>query len=162
MFFNDIYGGWKEMQEDKYCKIFDILGNEFLCNVMGKRSLDIGCGPGFFSEFAKLRGAKARIYGIDILTGGCMTADGDMLPFKKEAFDFVICVDTMHLLKGDDFRRVLKKRGFALLATFFNDLNFYERRKMLLDKLRGFEILTEFEIRGRESEYVVLARKRYC
>jgi len=160
MFFNDIYGGWESVQTEKYSGIFDILGNDFLSGILGKKCLDIGCGNGLFESFAKSR-VKAKICGVDVSEGGHVIGDGDMLPFRNESFDSVVSIDTMHLLKVDDFRRVLKKRGFALLTTFFNDSNFHERRKMLFDKLRGFEILAEFEMRGRENEHVVLARKRY-
>ncbi len=161
MFFNDVYGSWEEKQLEKYSGIFDVLGNDFLSGVIGKKCLDIGCGSGLFESFAKPR-VKAKIYGIDLSEGGCVIGDGDTLPFKSEAFDSVVSIDTMHLLNGDDFRRVLKKRGFVIFATFFNDSNFQQRRSMILGKLRGFEILTEFELRGKENEYVALARKRYC
>lgn len=161
MFFSKIYGGWEGVQREKYESIFGIIGNEFLSTLFMKRTLDIGCGNGFLKKFIEERGIDSRIHGIDVEPGGDAIADGDCLPFRNECFDFVVIIDTMHLLAGDDFRRVLKKRGFALLATFFNDDNLQERRSMLHRKLRGFEIMAEFEARGQENEYVILARKRY-
>ncbi|MBI2579526.1 MAG: methyltransferase domain-containing protein [Candidatus Aenigmarchaeota archaeon] len=135
MFFPEIYGGWEGVQREKYESIFGAIGGEFLSRLFRRKTLDIGCGRGFLKKFLEERGIEANMYGADIEPGGDVMADGDCLPFKNEAFDFVVSIDTMHLLAGDDFRRVLKKRGFALLGVFFNNDNFQERRGMLRHKL---------------------------
>jgi ubiquinone/menaquinone biosynthesis C-methylase UbiE len=86
-------------------------------------------------------------------------ADGSALPFPDNSFDAVICLDTIHLIKSNDFKRVLKPAGFALLSIFFNKQNLEERKAMLKSKLSDFKILKELIIEEKESEYVVLARK---
>ena len=87
-------------------------------------------------------------------------ADGSNLPFKINCFDSIISIDAMHLVHGSDFQRVLKPGGFALMSIFFNEQNYEERKGMLLQKLGGMEIAGEFEIQGKEKEYVVVAVKR--
>ncbi len=164
MFFPDIYGSWEEKQREKYEGIFRVLGDGFLSKLFRSRSLDIGYGAGFMKKFLESRGTAADLYGIDTRPASAekfVIGDGAQLPFRDESFDFVVSIDTMHLIGSDDFRRVLRKRGHTLLGLFFNDDNRQERVKLLHDKLRGFEILMEFEVRGQENEYVVLARKRY-
>jgi SAM-dependent methyltransferase len=163
MFFSSIYNGWEGIQREKYENIFGVLGNDFLSKMLMKRTLDIGCGS-FLRKFLDERGIKPNLYGVDIELQRAerfVLADGNELPFKRERFDFIISIDSMHLIAGDDFRRVLKKRGFVLFSIFFNSENFYQRRGMLLSKLRGFELLAEFELHGKENDLVVLARKRY-
>ena len=165
MFFPDIYGSWEEKQKEKYDGIFRVLGDDFLSGLFRARTLDIGYGTGFLEKFLESRNIQAKLYGIDTRPAPAerfVLGDGAQMPFRDGSFGFVVSIDTMHLVKGDDFRRVLENRGHALLGLFFNDGNKQERMKMLHDKLRGFEILTEFELRGAENEYVILARKRYA
>ncbi|MDI6721824.1 MAG: class I SAM-dependent methyltransferase [Candidatus Aenigmarchaeota archaeon] len=166
MFFSSVYGGWEHVQREKYEGIFDVIGNELLARLFRKRTLDIGCGPCFLQKFLETMGIKSDLYSIDIektKPHGCafVLADGNNLPFRNEGFFFITCIDTLHLLKTDDFRRVLRKRGFVLLSLFFNNDNFHERKNMLRQRVRGFDIITEFELQGQENEYVILAQKRY-
>lgn len=144
MFFSRVYESWHKMQKRKYSILKKL-------NLSG-RILDIGCGP-FFKN--------SGIIGLDI-DKNCrptVIADGNELPFRENSFDTVISIDAIHLIKSKDFRRVLKPDGFALLSIFFNRQNYNEKRSMLRKKLNGFEIIDEFTIDDKESEYFVLARK---
>lgn len=165
MFFPDIYGSWEEKQKEKYEGIFRVLGDDFLSKLFKAKTLDIGYGVGFLKKFLESRSIPAKLYGVDTRPAPAemfVLGDGGQMPFRDESFGFVVSIDTMHLIGSDDFRRVLENRGHALLGLFFNDDNRQERMKILHDKLRGFEIIAEFELRGMENEYVVLGRKRYC
>ncbi|MCX6819114.1 MAG: class I SAM-dependent methyltransferase, partial [Candidatus Aenigmarchaeota archaeon] len=122
MFFDKIYRSWKAIQLKKYEKILQILPE-----LKNKKILDIGIGPGYFEEFLKNKGISADIIGIDLSKekslGKKVIADGNVLPFADNCFDAVICLDTIHLIKNDDFARVLKPSGLALLSIFLNKQN---------------------------------------
>lgn len=153
MFSSQVYSSWKEVQEEKYSAILA------LPDIFAGRILDIGSGSGYLEKFLAEKGIKADIVCIDIEKAAGVRADGAALPFKEDSFDTIISIDAMHLIKGGDFVRVLKNGGFALLALFFNDGNYEERVNLLRGKLHGLEIIAEFELRGRENEYVIVARK---
>ena len=154
MFSTKIYSSWRETQRNKYTKIFDRVGTDFFSGLV----LDIGAGLGYLQQFLKEKGFEADIITLDIEEPAQIIADGGKLPFRDNSFDAVISIDAMHLIKGSDFKRVLKNGGLALLALFFN-INYVERKNLLKEKLMGFEILAEFELHGRENEYIMLARK---
>jgi len=158
MFFDKIYRSWKAIQFKKYEKIIKILPS-----LKNKKILDIGIGPGYFEAFLKSKGITADIIGIDPSKEKLMEkkiiADGSALPFTNNSFDAVICLDTIHLIKNDDFKRILKPSGLALFSIFFNKQNLEERKTMIKSKLKKFTILKELIINEKESEYVVLARK---
>ena len=158
MFFDKVYGSWKDIQIKKYEKIL-----EMMPDLSGKRILDIGIGSGYFEDFLKGKDINADIIGVDITKpkgDSVLMASGDALPFNKNSFDMIVCFDTVHLIKNDDFKRVLKSGGLTLLSTFFNKQNFEERRLMLRNRLRNFRILKELVIEEKENEYVVLAMKK--
>ncbi len=160
MFTSKIYDSWKDIQKRKYEEIFNRVDLELLSG----KILDIGFGSGFFQEFLKEKGIKSDMIRIDVDRKakhgrGTLLADGNKLPFKSEKFDSVISIDSMHFIKTNDFKRVLKKKGFALLSLFFNDQNHEDVRNSLMEKLNGFKIIKEFDIFEKENEYVVVARK---
>ena len=159
MFFDKIYGSWKEIQFSKYEKMLEILPG-----LRGKQILDIGIGTGYFESFLQKKGIKANIVGIDtgkeIIPGKNARADGNELPFIDESFDMIICLDTMHLINSSDFRRVLKPNGIVLFSIFFNKQNLEEKRATLRSRLAGFKILKELELEDKENEYFVLAKKK--
>jgi SAM-dependent methyltransferase len=164
MFFQKIYGSWKQIQIRKYEYIVKIIGKEFFHGLI----LDIGIGPCYFEEFIKNK-INANIVGIDTdkitliknkTKISKIAANGNFLPFKKNTFDTIISFDTIHLIKNNDFRNVLKNNGYVLFSIFFNEENKMERRKLLKEKLNGFKIIKKFEILGKENEYVMVARNQ--
>lgn len=158
MYFSQVYESWEGLQNQKYEGIFSVIGLDFLS---GKLVLDVGSGKGYLEKFLADKNVNAKIVCLDIdkNTKPDVFGDGNNLPFRNECFDIVISIDTMHLLHSNDFSRVLKDNGLALLATFFNDSNYEERKHMLKEKLSSFQIIHEFEIRGRENEYVIIGRR---
>lgn len=162
MFFSEIYQSWKRIQREKYEGLWNILGKDFFAAFEKKRVLDLGCGSGYFESFLRSKGVDAGIIGADVEftknVSPFVIADGDSLPFRDGSFDIVVCVDTVHLLGGSDFRRVLKENGILLMSAFFNNVNYGERAEMLKQRLNGFEILLEFEVGEREKDYVIIAK----
>jgi len=152
MFSSRVYESWREIQQEKYRAILQF-------PIFSGRIIDIGGGKRYLEKFLLDDGVKADIICADIEEPADVLGDGGRLPFRDEIFDTVISIDSMHLIEGRDFERVLKKGGFALLALFFNDENYGQRKNLLKEKLQGFEILTEFEQRGKQNEYVILGKK---
>ncbi len=151
MFSSYIYESWRETQYEKYAFLLERLPGFFNGNI-----LDIGCGDNFLKQYLQARNIDTEIIGVDI-NGGDITADAGNLPFPDECFEKIICVDALHLFNADI--RVLKKGGLMLASIFFNDGNYEEKRRMLLDKLSNMKIMKEFIFDGREKELFVLARK---
>lgn len=167
MFSPKIYGSWKDVQREKYESILNILGREFIRSMFaGRRVLDMGIGFGYFEEFLRESRIGSTIVGIDRdceaakrCRAPLVVGNANRLPFRSGAFDIILSIDTFHSVKSADFSRVLRKKGLALITMFFNDYNYDKVQQDIKDKLWGFEIICAFEIRGKENEYVVLARK---
>jgi SAM-dependent methyltransferase len=89
----------------------------------GTRVLDAGCGEGLLvEEFAE----RLRIEGVDLHYGSARVHRGSLtaLPFKKEAFNRVLCLDALEHLPFDaqaaaidELFRVLAKDGEALVSV---------------------------------------------
>lgn len=165
MFTPKIYESWRQKQFEKYAKLLEKLGKEKLQEILSGKVLDIGIGNAYFEEFLKAQKIKAEIVGIDNNEEMIQDADnvilgsGDAIPFPDEYFDCIICLDTIHLLKKEDFKRVLKKDGYAIISIFFNRQNLSERRKLLNEKVKGLKIIEEFIVKGEESEIFMICKK---
>ena len=162
-FSSGIYGSWQRLQKEKFVQIKKHLGplsDEIFGN---KIILDVGCGFGYLEdEF------KEKFIGVDkditmlknsVAIFPKVLANAKDLPFLDGSFDVVISIDTMHTVEGLDFQRILKEGGICLLSIFFNDENYSQRRGMLMEKVSGMKVLHEFELLGREKEYVIIAKK---
>jgi len=163
MFFPRIYKSWKQTQMKKYENVVERLDKNFFSGTI----LDIGCGPLYFEEFMKNKNIRAKIVAMDIdkdtvvknkTNFSVIVASGDNLPFKT-VFDKIISFDTMHLVNENDFKNVLKDGGYVLFSIFFNEESREEKINLLKKKLHGFKTVKEFEILGKENEYVLVARK---
>ena len=150
MFSAQVYESWRATQYEKYAFLLDQLPGFFEGAI-----LDIGCGNNFLKQYLKTKDIRANIIGIDIEYGD-LIADGSSLPFPSETFDKIICIDALHLFKPD--LHALKKGGVILASIFFNDGNYEEKRKILMDKLPGLKITNEFIFAGKEKELFVVAR----
>lgn len=167
MFFPEIYESWKDVQRQKYEGMLNILGKEFVKSLFaGRRVLDMGAGFGYFEDFLHESRIKTNIIGVDRdmrAAGRCrvplVVGNANRLPFKSGVFDIILSIDSFHSIKSSDFSRVLRKKGLALITMFFNEYNYEKICEEVKEKLLGFEIICAFEMRGKENEYVVLARK---
>lgn len=167
MYTPKIYESWKNIQRQKYESIINILGKEFVRNLLsGRRVLDLGIGFGYFEDFLEESMIKSSIIGLDRdeeAARKCrvplVIGNANRLPFRSGTFDVLLSIDSFHSVKSGDFVRVLKRKGLALITMFFNDHSYEKVRGELKEKLVGFDIVCAFELHGRENEYVVLARK---
>ncbi|MBI4014870.1 MAG: class I SAM-dependent methyltransferase [Candidatus Aenigmarchaeota archaeon] len=169
MFMPQVYGSWQEIQWEKYEQIMKTLGRNFFAAMVAKRTLDIGSGSSYFERFLVSNEIDVKnVVSLDIREDymkrvereNLVVGDGNALPFKDERFDVVLSIDTMHLVKGDDYRRVLKPGGLVFFAVFFTEGVYEERKSLLKNMLAGTDILFEFEVHGQEKEYVIVARKK--
>ncbi len=154
-----IYEEWLgKVQEEKIIKIIEEV------KPSGK-ILDVGCGTGVLERFVNavavdinleyLKGVKSDIKII---------ASGDALPFKSEAFDFVFCIDVVHLLKNlQDLVRVLRKHGKLVVSIFCNEQNLEERKEWLRKRISEFEemkIEKSFVVKTEiEWDFVIIAKR---
>ena len=138
----------KEVQFEKYKDMKEILP-EFK-----GRILDIGIGPGWFEEFFRI-----ETIGVDIdkNSKARVIAHGDFLPFRDGIFDFVICLDTVHLLEGNDVKRVLKNDGILVVSHFIREGEDVEKK--LLNMFREFKLLEKKIIGNREKDFVFVMQK---
>ena len=169
VFSDKIYGSWREIQREKYEKLWHelmLLG----LNIKNGLALDVGIGRGYFEEFLidKNDKNKIKIIGVDksrdmlekcsALLNRLVQADGDNLPFMDEVFDCVVCFDTVHLLKSvDEMKRVLKCSGFLLISE-----PYLEQRRDMINNIisaSGLSLIKEFVLEGREKELVVVCKK---
>ncbi|MBI4019366.1 MAG: class I SAM-dependent methyltransferase [Candidatus Aenigmarchaeota archaeon] len=168
MFTPQVYDSWQDVQWEKYDEFLRIMGRDFFSSILEKRVLDIGSGSGYLERFLVSKEFDVKnVVSLDIRKDfmkkvdkeTLVIGDAKFLPFKNGRFDAVVSVDTMHLVKDTDFARVLKPGGLALLSVFFSHGVYEERRNLLRSLLTDFQIIFEFEIHGKEKEYVILARK---
>ena len=168
MFSPQVYDSWQDVQWEKYDEFLRILGKDFFASMLEKRVLDVGSGSGYLERFLVSKEFDVRnVVSLDVRRDfmkkvekeTLVIGDGKSLPFKNGRFDAVVSVDAMHLIKDADFARVLRPGGLALLSVFFNHGVYEERRNILKGLLEGFQIIFEFELHGKEKEYVILARK---
>ncbi len=167
MFTNKIYGNWMaETQKEKLERILEEVGAD---NIEGKKVLDVGSGPGFLSDILRKSLKSGSVVSSDIdrenlkkISGLKVLASGDFLPFRK-AFDFVFCVDTIHLLDkkkiGAEFAKVLKDNGMLVVSAFCNKYTSDRKMKELESVIDGFRIEKQFFAKtDSEWDAAVVAR----
>ncbi|RLF60918.1 MAG: hypothetical protein DRN16_04235 [Thermoplasmata archaeon] len=149
MFTSEIYPKWmKEKQMEKYEDM-----KKFLPNLNGL-VLDVGCGEKWLNEFLDEK-YGIKYIGVDILYNPDIFSSGDELPFKSYVFDFIFCIDTIHLLKnGGEMKRVLKPGGYIIIS---------EPKSMWKDKFlntfKDLKILKKCII-GKEEKDILLILKK--
>jgi SAM-dependent methyltransferase len=97
--------------------------------LVGKQLLDLGCGPGYYLEALRSRGAVA--FGVEYSETELLDratkptevllGDGTMLPFASESFDGVVCSNMLEHtptpeLILHDIARVLRPGGWAYVS----------------------------------------------
>ncbi|MEM7826820.1 MAG: methyltransferase domain-containing protein [Candidatus Aenigmatarchaeota archaeon] len=160
-YFSEIYNSWKNIQEQKYKVILDLLKKE---NVKLSEGLvlDIGCGPFYFESFLEKNGIDtSNFFYLDIEARNpskhFVLGDANAIPFKPRTFFVVFCIDVIHLINNpNELYEITKENGLILASLFFNKENMEERTAEILDKLNRFKILREVLLTGRESEIIIL------
>jgi SAM-dependent methyltransferase len=111
--------------------------------------LDVGAGPGFLEELIPAIATDVDIGNLRKAKGTKVLCSGDALPFRGKAFDWVFCVDTVHLLKGiKDLERV----GKSVVLTAFCNANNYQEKTDWLKGLTKLRISNEILIKA-ENEW---------
>jgi ubiquinone/menaquinone biosynthesis C-methylase UbiE len=114
-------------------------------------------------------------------------ARAEKLPFKKESFDYVLSIATLHHLKRDEqelavkeMRRVLKPKGIALITVWNKGIrSLFVKEKYMTWTVKGkaywryYYLFTPFELKrllkkrgfgiimcGRGKNIIVVARKK--
>jgi SAM-dependent methyltransferase len=153
-FSTDIYESWREKQLEKYSDLFprlkDYLKGEYSV-------LDVGIGKAWFEEFLEGKKVKFKeVIGIDMdermtlpqKKGITYFITDDFLTTKK--FDFVVCFDTLHLLK--DSRRILDYSKNLVLVSL--PMAFKEK----LGAFKSLNVIEQGEIGKQEKDYFVLIK----
>ncbi len=141
------------MKDNQLAKYKEMKG--FLPVIEGK-VLDIGIGPGWFEDFFNI---KSMGIDLDKDSRANVIASGDFIPFGDNSFDFVVCLDTIHLLTGKDVSRVLKDKGFFLVSHFVNMGNEKEVEKRLLNMFNEFKLLKREIVGDKEKDLIMLLKK---
>ncbi len=164
MYFNKIYSAWRSIQREKYEAIYKMIKKH---GIKVGLALDVGCGPFYLQEFFEEKGYFADFICIDIdkelstLRYKFLFADGNKLPFKREIFDTVFIIDSIHFIEDfADIYGVLKLNGHLFAATFVNDHNIISKKEEMERKLRKFEIIDNIVNNGKEKELIFLVKKK--
>lgn len=149
----DVYESWREKQLEKYRDLLPVLKR----HLAGGSLLDIGIGKAWFEEFLASEGMQfSEIVGVDAnermtlprRQGITYFITDDFMTARK--FDFVVCFDTLHLLK--DPRKLM---GYS------QDLVLVSLPVKFRDKLAVFggeSILEQGEIGKQEKDCFFLIK----
>lgn len=123
--------------------------------IKGKLILEIGCGSGRFTEILLKYGAV--VVSVDMSDAviankknfpisddhHIVQADMNLLPFRDEVFDFVVCVgvlqhtpDTFNSINNS--QRVLKKGGTYIFDHYTHTLSYFTKSTFLFRKIISF------------------------
>jgi len=164
-----IYDSWmREAQFRKYSGIFPMLERAGV-DFSGK-ALDVGMGTGLFEDYLSGKGVQMQFNGIEpdeqmireAKKKGYKIAQGtaEELPFKDKSFDFVVCLDTIHLIKDQEKAlsealRVLKKNKFLLLSHYCNTFTKNDVIKKMDALTNGLELVDKKIVGQSDSELAV-------
>jgi len=149
MFTSKIYSKWmKKKQIQKYEDM-----KKFLPEIKGF-ILDVGCGEKWLKNFLDGK-HEIKYTGIDVEYTPDALSSGDALPFKFATFDFVFCIDTIHLLKNpEEMKRVLKLGGYLIIS---------EPKSLWRDKFlntfKDLKIVKKCIIGNEEKDILVIFQK---
>lgn len=141
--------------------------------LIGKKVLDIGCGPGYWNRiFGKM---DLEYFGIDIspktvelakesktifeTKGEIAEGNAESLQFKTGEFDFVVSEGVIHHTPDtqkciDEIYRVLKKGG--VIGLYYK--NFILRSPFLFSIVLSFMRILSVSLKGRKREGMVSAK----
>lgn len=136
--YEKLYGDQSEFEKE----IVEKRKNLILNSKKAETVLDLGCGTGTFLRFISkkakkvfavdasekmIQKAKKRVDAEKLSNVQIQFADALKLPFEKDFFDTVYCINTFYHIKDkekviSEISRVLKKNGTAYIE-FYNVLN---------------------------------------
>lgn len=126
---------WHKRRFEEVSKLIDPVEGQIL---------DVGCADGVFSKVILDKSKAKKLIGIDVLKSSVawankhwgktgrmkfMVGDAHNLKFKPETFDAVFCLEVLeHVHKPrkalDEFKRVLKRRGYGMFLVPSDSLLF--------------------------------------
>jgi SAM-dependent methyltransferase len=127
--------------------------------------IDIGIGPGWFEQELEQRlGIGLDVVGIDLENIDnklvkMVIADANNIPFKPTSFDFIFCLDSVHLIKRPGaMLRLLRPEGHLLISSFCSRYTAMEKRKEILRFFSKAKLLKESVVGDPKLEmsYVAL------
>lgn len=102
--------------------------------------LDVGCGPGAFTEILRSVFPKSLVVGVDsslkmCKVSKCVRCDAHRLPFKSKTFELVTLHFSLHDLEIDrafeEIERVLKDNGFLAIRDLNSEMPRIAREMLL-------------------------------
>jgi SAM-dependent methyltransferase len=110
------------------------------------RILDVGAGPGFLEELLPSAIATdVDLENLKLVKGLKVKASGDALPFRNGSFDTVLCIDTVHLLKGvNELESAVKTNGRLIVSAFCNPANCQQKMAELKAIFQQVKLVDEF------------------
>ena len=147
----DYYGkiakGYNELYEDEQNNKISIIRNNIQISKSTK-ILDIGCGTGISSHF------DCFVAGVDISKGLLkhntskrkILGAAESLPFKKNVFDYVVCVTAIHNFSDvgrslNEMKRVCN--GHFIITILKNSKKFGKIKKTIQEKFIVYKIKEE-------------------
>ncbi|RLG21417.1 hypothetical protein DRN74_02535 [Candidatus Micrarchaeota archaeon] len=158
MFSRHIYNSWKEKQIAKYKEITAELEKLNLLEDASKKTmLDIGIGPAWLEEYLRKKGYNFKeIVGIDIDESIKKVKGINYIisskPALKKTFDFVFCIDALHLVDYD-ITAFARREGILVVSV---PLRFSDE----LAKLNKIRVLIKKEIGDKEKDLLVVAERK--
>lgn len=144
------------------------------------RILDIGCGPGLFTQelidrgytvfstdisFEMLRVARASLEGNGYLQGYFALSDASRLPFKEGSFDTIMCIGVLcyvseYVSSLKEIVRCLKPNGTAIIQI--NKIVWPSLYKIALPIYRKTKkAVTGKSYEGMEFEFNMFSHKKF-
>jgi ubiquinone/menaquinone biosynthesis C-methylase UbiE len=158
----------KEAQYKKYSGIVPMLeraGVDFKGKI-----LDVGMGTGLFEDYLRGQGRQVDVNGIEIdarmmaeaKKKGYNVSAGtaEELPFKDSSFDFVVCLDTIHLVRDKEkavaeMLRVLKPDKHLLVSHFCNAFTKNDVIKAMESLANNLNVIDKKLVGHSDSELAV-------
>ncbi len=126
-----VAGPFTTLEDFRNLPLWEDFLRKFNVELEMKLILEVGCGGGHIGRYCQEHGG--HYVGIDIapvsidkarevVRAPILRADGQGLPFRKDVFDLIICLDTFEHFEDQgaaalEFRRVLKGGGVLLLSV---------------------------------------------
>ncbi len=162
-FFTKIYESWRKIQYEKYEVILENL-RLYGLELNNKYIFDLGSSKGFLHDFLEEKGIKPRVFvAMDVdkeairknRTSLKVLGRGEALPFKREIFDVIFCIDVLHLLKRVVDIDPLKNGGVLIISL---PERYEHKMNAGVEHLtkNGCKPLSLFEISGQEKEKVAI------
>lgn len=145
MLMEKAYASWMGIQEEKYEGILPRLAP----HIKNCKSLvDVGIGPGWFEEFLRRNGLE-----FEMVLGIEKDFPREKWQDHYGKFDFLACIDALHLLENpEEMLLFLKPGGMALISVpekFKEKLDIFSKEKIVESGVAG----------SREKDYFIILGK---